>query len=71
MRVSLRTGATAGANHYESRQACWTRRRGRCSCYDRSLGALHPEVWQTQQFERVGFPLGEQVVHQAKTGGVR
>ena len=33
------------------------------SCYDRALGGLHPEVWETQQFERVGFPLGEQVVH--------
>ena len=33
------------------------------SCYDRALGGLHPEVWETQQFERVGVPLGEQVVH--------
>ena len=28
-----------------------------------STRELHPEVGQTQQFERVGFPLGEQVVH--------
>ena len=33
------------------------------SCYDRALGGLHPEVGETQQFERVGFPLGEEVVH--------
>ena len=33
------------------------------SCYDRALGGLRPEVWETQQFERVGVPLGEQVVH--------
>jgi len=32
-------------------------------CYDRALGGLHPEVGETDQFERVGFPLGEQVVH--------
>ncbi len=25
--------------------------------------SLHPEVWETQQLQRVGFPLGEQVVH--------
>ena len=33
------------------------------SCFDRSLGGLRTEVWETQQFERVGVPLGEQVVH--------
>ena len=33
------------------------------SCCDRSLGGLRPEVWETQQFERVGVPLGEEVVH--------
>jgi hypothetical protein len=33
------------------------------SCYDRALGGLYPEVWQAQQFERIGFPLGEQVVN--------
>ena len=26
-------------------------------------GTTIPEVWETQQFERVRFPLGEQVVH--------
>ncbi len=25
--------------------------------------SLHPEVWKSQQLQRVGFPLGEQVVH--------
>ena len=29
----------------------------------RPLSELDPEVWDTQQFERVGVPLGEQVVH--------
>ena len=33
------------------------------SCYDRSRGGIHPEVRETEQFERVGFPLGEEVVH--------
>ena len=33
------------------------------SCYDRALGGLHPEVGETQQYEWVGVPLGEQVVH--------
>ncbi len=33
------------------------------SCYDRLLGELVPEVGETQQSERVGVPLGEQVVH--------
>ncbi len=36
----------------------------RCgSCYDRTLGGLYAEVRDTEQFERVGFPLGEQVIH--------
>ena len=29
----------------------------------RSLGGPDPEVWETQQLQRVGFPLGEQIVH--------
>ena len=33
------------------------------SCFDITLGGLHSEVWETQKFERVGVPLGEQVVH--------
>jgi hypothetical protein len=33
------------------------------SCHDRALGGLHPEIGETHQFARVGFPLGEQVVH--------
>jgi len=36
---------------------------GGSSCYERSLGGLNPEVGETHQFERVGVPLGEQVVH--------
>ena len=63
--VSMSTHSlVASSKNDKSRRACWTRRRGVCSsCYDRSLGGLHPEVWQTQQFERVGVPLGEQVVY--------
>ncbi len=25
--------------------------------------SLHPEVWETEQLQRAGFPLREQVVH--------
>ena len=41
---------------------------GGSSCYDRALGGLCSEAWDTQQFERVGFPLGEDVVHFVPTG---
>ena len=54
----------ANSKNDKSRRMCWTRRRGVGStCYDRALGELDPEVWQTQQLERIGVPLGEQVVH--------
>ena len=33
-----------------------------CS-YDRALGGLRPEAWEIEQLQRVGFPLGEQIVH--------
>ncbi len=33
------------------------------SCFDRTFGRLDSEVWQTQQFERVGVPLSEEIVH--------
>ena len=32
------------------------------SCYDKTLGGLHTEVWKAEQLQRVGVPLGEQVV---------
>ena len=38
-----------------------------CDCsssfHGRSLDGLHSDVWETEQLQRVGFPLGEQVVY--------
>ena len=58
--ITLHIAARASSN--ARRRACETRRRGVLRFYDRALGGLLPEVGQTHQFERIGVPLGEEVV---------
>jgi hypothetical protein len=39
-------------------------KRGRARRFSRSTSArLRPELWQTQQLQRVGFPLGEEIIN--------